>query len=82
MNTEYDEKFFADVKESGWTFDYVNQTHWVASQPVDIDDPDGAGYNAWVSGESLCVDSFGLHDSPTFVEVPLTVIKKLLELNG
>lgn len=53
---------------------------WIANQLLDIDNPEMGGYNVYILGESIFVDGYGNHEDQPFIEVPLTVIKKLLEL--
>lgn len=68
------------IKIDNWTFTFQLEGHWVAFQPDDIDMPDDTGYNIWLQGDSIYIDEVGRHEDSAFVEVPLTIIKKLLEL--
>lgn len=64
-----------------WTITFTVEGNWVAFILDDIDEPDGSGYNVWIQGDSVYVESFGLQDEPNiFAEIPLKIIKKLLEL--
>lgn len=71
------------IQIDGWTITAQQNNKlvpWIANQPLDIDNPDLGGYNIYVLGESVFVDGYGNHEDQPFTEIPLTVIKKLLEL--
>lgn len=66
----------------GWTIEphHIYTDRWVAKQSVYGKEISNAEFLAYILGDSIFVEAIGNHEDPAFLEIPLTVIKKLLEL--